>query len=88
MLNKPVIVLDGGSSKFHKLPAEVLTIPTPEFERDPTGAIEQARDVHTRQSNSARNLLQEAREANLAFARDVSTTLSVKNLSPAGPSTS
>lgn len=70
MLNRAVVVLDGWSSKFHKLPAEVLTIPTPQFEHDPRSAIARAREIHTRQGGTA-GLLAAARGANLAFARDV-----------------
>ena len=83
MLNRPVVVLDGWSSKFHKLPAAVLMISTERFERDPEAAVEQARTIHARQPEIA-ELFVAARASNIAFARDVERTLEVKGLRPAG----
>lgn len=83
LLNRAVVVLDGWSSKFHKLPADVLTIPTAEFEQDPNSAIARARAIHAEQADTA-GLLEAAREANRVFAVDVAALLARKNLIPAG----
>ena len=82
LLDRSVVVLDGWSSKFHKLPAEVLTVPTSEFERDPDSAIARARAVHIKHADTS-NLLESAREANLSFATDVAALLTARNLTPA-----
>lgn len=81
LLNRPVVALDGWSSKFYKLPADVLMISTAEFESDPETAIGRAGEIHARQPGID-NLLDSSRAANLAFAQDVGTTLEAKRLVP------